>query len=86
MWGFKYIMTSLVMIAMLFQMSSCATVFGGQISEHQKRKPAQGEPRRKIRPVPFIIEAVFIPAGIGALAMIIDFSTRAIYKPLKKTE
>ena len=60
-------------------MSSCATVFGGKVTEHQKTKPGPGEPQRKVRVV--ALSADILLFGPGA---IVDFATGAIYKPLKK--
>jgi PBP1b-binding outer membrane lipoprotein LpoB len=63
----------IALVAMLF--SSCATVFGGHISDYQKTKPASGQAKRQLRPVPFVLDC-FVPIGL-----IIDFADGAIYKP-----
>lgn len=59
--------------------SSCATVFGGRVSECQRTKPAPGQPQRQVRPVPLIADIL-----IGVIWLIPDFATGAIYKPCKK--
>lgn len=63
-----------------FLFSNCATIFGGKITDYQKIKPAKDLPRRSLRPVPLIIEV----ASGAWLALVIDFATGAIYKPLPK--
>ena len=57
-------------------MSSCATVFGGKVTSHQKTKPGPGEEQRQIRPVAFIANLLLFAPGL-----IVDFATGAIYKP-----
>lgn len=57
-------------------LSSCATVFGGQVSECQKTKPAPGQPQRNVRVGALIADIILFPLGI-----IVDFATGAIYKP-----
>ena len=39
-----------VVVAFALMFQSCATVFGGHISECQRTKPAPGQPTREIRP------------------------------------
>lgn len=69
----------LVLSLLTISLSSCATLFGGKVTEHQKTKPASGEPARQVRVVPLIADIVlFWPA------LIVDFATGAIYKPLKE--
>ena len=58
-------------------LSSCATVFGGHITECQKQKPATGH--RELRPVALICDVFITPIPIIALA--VDFADGAIYKP-----
>lgn len=72
----KYI--SLVAIALLFLLSfsGCATVFGGEVTACQRRKPAPGEPQRQVRVVPMIADILIFPPSL-----IVDFATGAIYKP-----
>ena len=59
-------------------MSSCATVFGGKVTEYQKTKPAPGEPQREVRVGALIADIVLFAPGL-----IVDFATGAIYKPQK---
>ncbi len=65
---------SMLLIAILF--SSCATVLGGKITDHQKRKPLDGEPQRDVRVVALVADIIlFWPFAV------VDFATGAIYKP-----
>jgi len=65
---------SVLLIAILF--SSCATVLGGKITDHQKRKPLDGEPQRDVRVVALVADIIlFWPFAV------VDFATGAIYKP-----
>ena len=59
--------------------SSCATVFGGQVTQCQKTKPAPGEPQRDVRIGALIADVLLFWPGI-----IVDFATGAIYKPCDK--
>lgn len=61
--------------------SSCATVFGGSVTEAQRTRPAVGEPARAIRPVALIADIILFWPGA-----IVDFATGAIYKPEIKTK
>lgn len=62
-------------------LTSCATLFGGRVTEHQKTKPKAGEQQRQIRVVPLVADLLlFWPS------LIVDFATGAIYKPLKPGE
>lgn len=75
--------TALVALAALTlsgSLTSCATVFGGRITEHQKRKPAAGEPQRDVRVGALIADILLFWPGT-----IVDFATGAIYKPVQKT-
>lgn len=56
-------------------MSSCATVFTGSKTDHQRTKPECGEPRRQIRPGALIFDLLLFPPGVA-----IDFATKKIYK------
>jgi hypothetical protein len=60
-------------------MSSCATVFGGRVTEMQRTRPAEGQPARAIRPVALIADVLLFWPGA-----IVDFATGAIYKPQAK--
>ena len=57
-------------------MTSCATVFGGKVTAHQKTKPATGEQQREIRVGALIADILLFWPGI-----IVDFTTGAIYRP-----
>jgi hypothetical protein len=57
-------------------MSSCATVFGGAVSECQKTKPGPGQPSRDVRVGALVADILLFWPGA-----IIDFATGAIYKP-----
>ena len=66
----------LFILVIALSMSSCATLLGGQKTDHQ-RKPAEcGQPRRQIRVGMVIADLLLFPPGL-----IIDFATRKIYKP-----
>ena len=64
-------------------LTSCATVFGGRVTTHQRTKPNKeaGEPARRVRIVPLVANAIFWPWGIG-----VDFLTGAAYKPNKEVK
>lgn len=72
---FKTLATAILLAATL-TFSSCATVFGGKVTEYQRTKPAAGEPSRKVRVAALIVDAVF-----GLVPLVVDFATGAIYKP-----
>lgn len=72
-----HVLGMLVIAAMLS--SSCATVFGGKISECQKTKPAPGQPQRSVRVGALIADILLFWPGA-----IVDFATGAIYKPCDK--
>ena len=59
--------------------TSCATILGGRVSTCQRTKPTNGEPSRKVRVAAFIGDVCF-----GAVPLIVDFATNAIYKPCVK--
>jgi hypothetical protein len=67
---------SLFSASILF--NSCATVFGGQVSDCQRTKPSVGEPSRKVRAGALIADVLLFWPGA-----IVDFATGAIYKPCK---
>lgn len=60
----------------LISLNSCATAFGGKITECQKKKPENGS--RSIRPVALVADILFPPA------LIVDFANGSIYKPCDK--
>lgn len=70
---------TIVLGCMLFCCTSCATVFGGQVSECQRTKPAAGSPARPIRAGALIADILLFWPGA-----IVDFATGAIYKPCSK--
>ncbi|HXH99620.1 MAG TPA: hypothetical protein VNI52_05100 [Sphingobacteriaceae bacterium] len=72
----KKIQTYVLLLALLISFSSCATIFGGRVSDYQRTKPADGEPSRKVRAVPLIADILLFWPGA-----IVDFATGAIYKP-----
>ena len=61
---------------MVIMLSSCATIFGGKVTQYQKTKPAPGEQQREVRVVALIADIVFFWPGA-----IVDFDTGAIYRP-----
>lgn len=65
----------LVVAACMF-CSSCATVFGGSITECQRTRPGMNQPSRAIRPVALIADIFLFWPGL-----IIDFADCAIYQP-----
>jgi hypothetical protein len=72
----KSLIRSLFALAILASMSSCATVFGGRVTEYQRTKPAAGQPAREIRAGALIADVVlFWPSAV------VDFLTGAIYRP-----
>ena len=71
------LITSFILI---LELTSCATIVGGQVTESQRRKPLPGEQSRQIRVGALIADAVFF----GGLGILIDFATGAIYKPVEK--
>lgn len=75
-------MKNLIVIGLVsIMLTSCATLFGGRVTEYQRTKPKAGEPQRKIRVGALIADiALFWPS------LIVDFATGAIYKPLKAGE
>ena len=60
----------------VLMMTSCATVFGGKVTAHQKTKPAAGEQQREIRVGALIADLLLFWPGT-----IVDFATGAIYRP-----
>jgi hypothetical protein len=72
----KKIFKLTAILAFTIFFSGCATLLGGKITEHQKRKPLPGEPQREVRVVALIADLVLFWPGT-----IVDFATGAIYKP-----
>jgi hypothetical protein len=63
----------------IFEMTSCATIVGGQVTASQRRKPLPGEQARQIKVGALVADAFFF----GGLGILIDFATGAIYKPVE---
>jgi len=75
----KTVLRISMLLLIVASLSSCATVFGGKVSECQRTKPAAGQPARPIRAVALIADIVlFAPSAI------VDFVTGAIYQPCDK--
>jgi hypothetical protein len=74
----KAIITLCIVTSVLF--SSCATVFGGQVTNYQRERVKPDQPSRKIRAVAFAFDVLFFPA------LIYDFSDCAIYKPSSRVK
>ena len=72
----KFTLLALATVTLSSSLSSCATVFGGHITEHQKRKPLPGEPQRDIRVGALVADILLFWPGAA-----VDFATGAIYKP-----
>lgn len=68
-------LTALVLLAS--SLSSCATVFGGRITDYQRTKPLPGQPQREVRVGALIADILLV----GLLGVGVDFATGAIYKP-----
>lgn len=72
----KRILNVMAIVMVAFMMSSCATVFGGKVSDCQRTKPSPGEPTREIRAGALIADILLFWPGA-----VVDFATGAIYKP-----
>ncbi|WP_420147365.1 hypothetical protein [Spirosoma sp.] len=72
----KFTVFALAAVTLSGSLSSCATVFGGRITEAQKRKPLPGEQQRQVRAGALIADILLFWPGT-----IVDFATGAIYKP-----
>ena len=57
-------------------LSSCATLFGGPVTEYQKTPPAAGQPKRELRIGALVADVLLFWPSLG-----VDFLTGAIYKP-----
>ena len=66
------------LLVLMLEITSCATIVGGQVTESQRRKPLPGEQSRQIKVGALIADAVFF----GGVGILIDFATGAIYKPV----
>jgi hypothetical protein len=72
----KHLCKGLVLLIISVSLSSCATVFGGKVTQAQRTPPKAGEPTRPVRAVALIADIVLFWPGL-----IVDFATGAIYKP-----
>lgn len=72
----KKIVTFSMIVITAVMFSSCATVFGGRVSDCQRTKPAAGQPGRELRAAALVCDVLFFLPGA-----IIDFATGAIYRP-----
>ena len=71
------VLLGLLLIAILFFGSGCATILTKQPDKCQTTKPEAGQPVRKIRAGYLIADLLLLsPIGLG-----IDFITNKIYKP-----
>jgi len=75
----------LTIVASMLCLNSCATIFGGRITNCQKTKPAIGEPRRQIRYVALVSD-VILGFSLFQIPIVTDFSNGAIYKPCNRSE
>ncbi|MCH7411775.1 hypothetical protein MM239_20480 [Belliella sp. DSM 111904] len=75
----KALTNILSMLLIVATLSSCATVFGGPVTEYQRTKPGPGEPQRQVRVGALVANILLFMPGL-----IVDFATGAIYKPESK--
>jgi UPF0716 family protein affecting phage T7 exclusion len=75
----KNVIKFTAILLVIASLSSCATVFGGKVSDCQRTKPAVGEPARKVRVGALIANILFFTPGL-----IVDFATGAAYRPCEK--
>ncbi|AKD57912.1 hypothetical protein [Spirosoma radiotolerans] len=76
----KITVLALAAITVSSSLTSCATVFGGRVTDHQKRKPLPGETQREVRVGALIADVLLFWPGA-----VVDFATGAIYRPLRNT-
>ncbi len=76
----KKITQSAAVLLLTISMSSCATLFGGRVTEYQKTRPAAGQPQREIRVGALVADVLLFWPSLA-----VDFATGAIYKPQQKT-
>jgi hypothetical protein len=76
----KKVILALSLFVLLLQITSCATIVGGHVTESQRKKPLPGEPSRQIKVGALLADAFFF----GGIGLIVDFATGAIYKPVPK--
>jgi hypothetical protein len=73
----KFTLVALAALSLTSSLSSCATVFGGRVTQDQKMRPAAGEPQRKVRVGALVADILLFPL----ISIPIDFATGAIYQP-----
>lgn len=74
----KRILNVVAIAIIAVTLSSCATVFGGSVSNYQRTKPANGQPAREVRAGALIADVLLFWPGA-----VVDFATGAIYRPAK---
>jgi len=72
-----YLLLLLTALTLGSSLTSCATVFGGRVTESQKRRPMPGEPQRRVRAGALVADILLFPL----ISIPVDFATGAIYKP-----
>ena len=72
----KVLIKSTALFFIVSSLSSCATLFGGQIGSCQRTKPVAGQPSRQIRGVALVLDILIFWPGL-----ILDFANGSIYKP-----
>lgn len=75
----KKLLTISLFALLTLSTTSCATVFGGKVSECQRTRPKAGEPARQVRVGALIANILLFWPGV-----IIDFATSAAYRPCDK--
>ncbi len=76
----KKLTQTAAVVLLTLSMTSCATLFGGRVTEYQKTRPAPGQPQREIRVGALVADVLLFWPSLA-----VDFATGAIYKPLDKT-
>lgn len=72
----KKILNALAILTIAATLSSCATVFGGRVTDCQRTRPFAGQPSREIRGAALVADILLFWPGA-----VIDFATGAIYRP-----
>lgn len=75
----RYLIIALATLMLSSSLFSCATVFGGRVTAHQKQRPVPGEPTRQVRVGALIADILLFPL----VSIPVDFATGAIYKPMQ---
>ena len=75
----KQLLRISTVLLIVLTLSSCATVFGGKVSQCQKTKPVAGQPSRSVRGGALVADILLFWPGT-----LVDFATGAIYKPCNK--